>query len=71
MDVVSQAITGRKEGRKEVSFVAYVYIPTYLPTGVYCSLLTGQEKREVPFADHVAATVEMANTCEVGRCVGR
>jgi len=25
--------------------------------GVYCSLLTGQEKRLVPFSDHTSATV--------------
>ncbi|KAM3569315.1 hypothetical protein VYU27_008589 [Nannochloropsis oceanica] len=29
--------------------------------GVYCSLLTGQEKRLVPFSDHTSATVEMCN----------
>ncbi|KAJ7532359.1 hypothetical protein O6H91_13G000500 [Diphasiastrum complanatum] len=29
--------------------------------GVYCSLCTGQEKREVPFASHLACTVEMAH----------
>lgn len=27
--------------------------------GVYCSLITGQEKKEVPFAKHVSCTVEM------------
>lgn len=30
--------------------------------GVYCSLNTGQEKREVPFATHVSCTIEMAST---------
>ncbi|KAI5062575.1 hypothetical protein GOP47_0023114 [Adiantum capillus-veneris] len=30
--------------------------------GVYCSLITGQEKKEVPFAYHVACTVEMVST---------
>ncbi|CAM9514324.1 unnamed protein product, partial [Hapterophycus canaliculatus] len=30
--------------------------------GVYCSLMTGQEKREVPFATHVSCTIEMAST---------
>lgn len=30
--------------------------------GVYCSLLTGQEKKHVPFANHVACTVEMVST---------
>ncbi|XP_074274551.1 DExH-box ATP-dependent RNA helicase DExH18, mitochondrial isoform X2 [Silene latifolia] len=30
--------------------------------GVYCSLLTGQEKKYVPFANHVACTVEMVST---------
>ncbi|KAF6160036.1 hypothetical protein GIB67_033120 [Kingdonia uniflora] len=30
--------------------------------GVYCSLLTGQEKNTVPFAGHVACTVEMVST---------
>lgn len=30
--------------------------------GVYCSLSTGQEKKEVPFANHVACTVEMVST---------
>ncbi|MCO5551433.1 hypothetical protein L7F22_004936 [Adiantum nelumboides] len=30
--------------------------------GVYCSLITGQEKREVPFANHVSCTVEMVST---------
>ena len=29
--------------------------------GVYCSLLTGQERKEVPFADHVSCTIEMVN----------
>jgi hypothetical protein len=29
--------------------------------GVYCSLVTGQEKRRVPFANHTAATIETAN----------
>jgi Helicase conserved C-terminal domain len=28
--------------------------------GVYCNLYTGQERREIPFATHGAATVEMA-----------
>jgi ATP-dependent RNA helicase SUPV3L1/SUV3 len=32
--------------------------------GMYCSLFTGQERREVPFATHGAATVEMALTTE-------
>lgn len=30
--------------------------------GVYCSLLTGQEKKLVPFSNHVACTVEMVST---------
>jgi ATP-dependent RNA helicase SUPV3L1/SUV3 len=30
--------------------------------GVYCSLRTGQEKRDVPFARHTSCTVEMADT---------
>lgn len=30
--------------------------------GVYCSLLTGQEKKYVPFSNHVACTVEMVST---------
>lgn len=29
--------------------------------GVYASLLTGQERREVPFAEHVSCTVEMTD----------
>lgn len=29
--------------------------------GVYCSLITGQERKEVPFANHVACTVEMVS----------
>ncbi|GMI10843.1 hypothetical protein TrVE_jg617 [Triparma verrucosa] len=29
-------------------------------SGVYCSLITGQERRNVPFSTHVSATVEMA-----------
>ncbi|KAH9603875.1 hypothetical protein KSS87_013563 [Heliosperma pusillum] len=33
--------------------------------GVYCSLLTGQEKKHVPFANHVACTVEMVSTDEL------
>ncbi|CAL5371571.1 unnamed protein product [Camellia sinensis] len=33
--------------------------------GVYCSLLTGQEKKHVPFSDHVACTVEMVSTDEL------
>ena len=28
--------------------------------GVYCNLFTGQEKKEIPFATHSAATVELA-----------
>lgn len=32
--------------------------------GVYCSLLTGQEKKLVPFSSHVACTVEMVSTDE-------
>lgn len=32
--------------------------------GVYCSLHTGQEKKRVPFANHVACTIEMASTDE-------
>ncbi|KAF9591067.1 hypothetical protein IFM89_001277 [Coptis chinensis] len=32
--------------------------------GVSCSLLTGQEKKTVPFANHVACTVEMVSTYE-------
>lgn len=30
--------------------------------GVYCSLLTGQEKKHVPFSNHIACTVEMVST---------
>ncbi|RDX62285.1 DExH-box ATP-dependent RNA helicase DExH18, mitochondrial, partial [Mucuna pruriens] len=30
--------------------------------GIYCSLLTGQEKKRVPFSNHVACTVEMVST---------
>ena len=37
--------------------------PTH--AGVYCSLLTGQEKRIVPFAEHISATVEMVNLANV------
>ncbi|CAJ1946967.1 unnamed protein product [Sphenostylis stenocarpa] len=33
--------------------------------GIYCSLLTGQEKKRVPFSNHVACTVEMASTQEL------
>ncbi|CAL5185873.1 unnamed protein product [Lathyrus oleraceus] len=33
--------------------------------GVYCSMLTGQEKKFVPFSNHVACTVEMASTQEL------
>lgn len=33
--------------------------------GVYCSLLTGQEKKDFPFSNHVACTVEMASTDEL------
>lgn len=29
--------------------------------GVYCNLRTGQEKKDVLFADHLACTVEMAH----------
>lgn len=32
--------------------------------GVYCSLITGQEHKYVPFANHVACTIEMASTEE-------
>ncbi|XP_007032513.2 PREDICTED: DExH-box ATP-dependent RNA helicase DExH18, mitochondrial [Theobroma cacao] len=33
--------------------------------GVYCSLHTGQEKKYVPFSNHVACTVEMVSTDEL------
>ncbi|XP_071735406.1 DExH-box ATP-dependent RNA helicase DExH18, mitochondrial-like [Rutidosis leptorrhynchoides] len=33
--------------------------------GVYCSLLTGQEKKYVPFGNHTACTVEMVSTDEL------
>ncbi|XP_076953392.1 DExH-box ATP-dependent RNA helicase DExH18, mitochondrial-like [Bidens hawaiensis] len=33
--------------------------------GVYCSLLTGQEKKYVPFGNHTACTVEMFSTKEL------
>ncbi|KAJ3679663.1 hypothetical protein LUZ60_017674 [Juncus effusus] len=33
--------------------------------GVYCSLHTGQEKKRVPFSDHVACTVEVVSTDEM------
>lgn len=33
--------------------------------GVYCSLLTGQEKKLVPFSNHIACTVEMVSTDEM------
>lgn len=33
--------------------------------GVPCSLVTGQERIEVPGAKHVACTVEMANITQV------
>lgn len=33
--------------------------------GVYCSLLTGQEKKHVPFGNHTACTVEMVSTEEL------
>jgi ATP-dependent RNA helicase SUPV3L1/SUV3 len=29
--------------------------------GIYCNLMTGQEKREVPFSTHSACTIEMAS----------
>lgn len=28
--------------------------------GIYCNLHTGQEKKDLPFANHLACTVEMA-----------
>ncbi|CAA6665174.1 unnamed protein product [Spirodela intermedia] len=34
-------------------------------TGVYCSLLTGQEHKAVPFSRHTACTVEMVSTEEL------
>ena len=30
--------------------------------GIYCNLATGQEKRDVPFATHTSATIEMTPT---------
>ncbi|KAM7519408.1 hypothetical protein LguiB_018370 [Lonicera macranthoides] len=33
--------------------------------GVYCSLLTGQEKKHVPFSNHISCTVEMVLTDEL------
>ena len=35
---------------------------TLTSAGIYTNLFTGQEKREIPFATHSAATVEMAPT---------
>jgi ATP-dependent RNA helicase SUPV3L1/SUV3 len=32
--------------------------------GIYCNLYTGQEHREIPFATHGAATIEMASTTD-------
>jgi ATP-dependent RNA helicase SUPV3L1/SUV3 len=37
--------------------------------GVYCNLYTGQERREIPFSTHAAATVEMANLTEEYDCI--
>lgn len=37
-------------------------IPQLNSQGIYCSLMTGQERREVPFATHVSCTIEMAST---------
>lgn len=37
---------------------------TLTSQGVYTNLFTGQEKREIPFATHAAATVEMAPTVD-------
>jgi len=33
-------------------------------SGIYCNLFTGQEIRDVPFATHTAATIEMASTAQ-------
>ncbi|KDP27140.1 hypothetical protein JCGZ_19839 [Jatropha curcas] len=33
--------------------------------GIYCSLHTGQEKKNLPFSNHVACTVEMVSTDEL------
>ena len=37
---------------------------TLMSDGVYTNLFTGQERREIAFSTHAAATVEMANTNE-------
>ena len=37
---------------------------TLTSQGVYTNLFTGQEKREIPFATHIAATVEIASTTD-------
>lgn len=37
---------------------------TLTSAGIYTNLFTGQERREIPFATHSAATVEMAPTSE-------
>ena len=34
--------------------------------GVYCSLMTGQERKDVPFASHLSCTIEMLNIRKVG-----
>ena len=34
--------------------------------GVYCSLMTGQERKDVPFATHLSCTIEMLNIRKVG-----
>ncbi|XP_057529321.1 DExH-box ATP-dependent RNA helicase DExH18, mitochondrial [Amaranthus tricolor] len=33
--------------------------------GIYCSLITGQEKKMLPFSNHIACTVEMVSTSEL------
>lgn len=37
---------------------------TLTSAGIYTNLFTGQERREIPFATHSAATVEMAPTSQ-------
>eukprot|EP00977_Amphora_coffeiformis_P020070 scaffold7825_cov162-Amphora_coffeaeformis.AAC.1 len=37
---------------------------TLTADGVYCNLYTGQEKREIPFATHATATMEMASVLD-------
>lgn len=64
-----QALERLKEAKRglylgPLRLLAAEIYETLTSEGIYCNLYTGQEKREIPFATHGAATVEMASVVD-------